>query len=111
MDLGMIGLGKMGSNMTKRLLEAGHRIVVNDRNRNTVVASAEDGAEPSESLEELVQMLEPPRAGWMMVPAGDATEGLVVQLSDLLEPGDVLVDGANSNYKDTLRRSESLASG
>ncbi len=107
MELGMVGLGKMGANMTARLVRAGHRVVVSDREPKVVQSVAENGAVSSESLEELVSLLKPPRAVWMMVPAGGPTESVTTSLVGLLAQGDILVDGGNSNYKDSLRRAAS----
>jgi len=108
MELGMVGLGKMGANMTSRLLRSGHRLVVSDRDPKAVAAAGGKGAVASASLEDMVSKLKAPRAVWVMVPAGDPTESVVKSLADLLEPGDVVVDGGNSNYKDTVRRAETL---
>ncbi len=108
MKLGMVGLGRMGANMTARLLAAGHRLVVFDRNPGAVRTSAEKGALGSESLSDLVSKLETPRVVWVMVPAGEATESVIEELSPLLEEGDVVVDGGNSNYKDSMRRAARL---
>ena len=111
MELGMIGLGKMGANMTERLLESGHQLVVYDRDSRPVKAVAALGAQPSESMDDLVNELSVPRAVWVMVPAGEPTESVVNTLADLLSPGDTVIDGGNSNYKDTLRRAEALKRG
>ena len=108
MELGMVGLGKMGANMTTRLIKGGHRIVVFDRNPPKVDAAVADGATGAESLEELVSKLSPPRAVWVMVPAGDPTQTIIEALAELLSPGDILIDGGNSNYKDTMRRASEL---
>jgi 6-phosphogluconate dehydrogenase len=94
MKLAMVGLGRMGGNMTKRLERDGHE----------VATYARSGGGTASSLEELVQQLEPRRAVWLMIPAGDPTEQAVNQLLDLLEPGDVIVDGGNSNFRDSQRR-------
>ena len=108
MKLGMVGLGKMGASMTARLLSAGHRLVVQDLNPGAVRTSAELGALASESLSDLVSKLEAPRAVWVMVPAGEPTESVIEELSRLLERGDIVVDGGNSNYKDSMRRAARL---
>jgi 6-phosphogluconate dehydrogenase len=108
MDLGMIGLGRMGGNMTQRLLQGGHRVVVYARSVASVQAAATAGAVPSESLADLVSKLEPPRTVWMMVPSGGAVEATIEGLVPHLSPGDVLVDGGNSNYHDSIRRAEQL---
>jgi 6-phosphogluconate dehydrogenase len=104
MELGMIGLGRMGANMSERLIAAGHRVVATDRARAAVEQSANAGTVPAYSLEELVGKLPTPRALWMMVPSGDPTEEVVHALRPLLDAGDVLIDGGNSNYKDSMRR-------
>jgi 6-phosphogluconate dehydrogenase len=108
MKIGMVGLGKMGANMTKRLLQGGHQVVGNARSEESIRAIEAEGAEGARSLEELVSRLEKPRVVWVMVPAGKPTESVVNQLGELLEEGDIIVDGGNSNYKDTMRRAESL---
>ncbi len=108
MELGMVGLGKMGANMTSRLIEAGHRLVVTDRSNDAVARAADKGAVASSSLAELVKGLERPRAVWVMVPSGAPTEGVVKELVELVDEGDILVDGGNSNYKDTQRRAAGL---
>ena len=104
MELGMVGLGKMGANMTTRLMQAGHRLVVHDRSSDAMNAAESQGAVASESLQELVGSLRAPRAVWVMVPAGGPTQSVVGELSELLSSGDIVVDGGNSNYKDTMRR-------
>jgi 6-phosphogluconate dehydrogenase len=109
MDIGMIGLGKMGANMTTRLLAGGHRVVAFDRSPEAVALAATGGATPAASLEAMVQALPAPRAVWVMVPSGDPTESTVTALAGLLQAGDVIVDGGNSNYKDSMRRAASLA--
>ncbi len=109
MELGMVGLGRMGANMTTRLLRGGHRVVVYDRDARAVGTSASGGAIGAASLEDLVGRLTPPRVVWVMVPAGDATESTVQTLGRLLDSGDTIIDGGNSNYKDAMRRSAELA--
>lgn len=109
MEIGMIGLGRMGGNMTRRLLQGGHRVVVFDRSAEAVHAAEAEGATAAGSLAELVQSLQPPRPVWMMVPAGAPVEATIAELSPLMSSGDVLIDGGNSNYKDTIRRAEALA--
>jgi len=108
MEIGMVGLGKMGANMSKRLLVNGHSVVVYDRNEPKVHSLEGEGASGAHSLEELVGKLDEPRVLWIMVPSGDATETTVIALSSLLSAGDILIDGGNSNYKDTLRRGDML---
>jgi 6-phosphogluconate dehydrogenase len=104
MDLAMIGLGKMGGNMATRLLQGGHRVVAYARTEETVHAMQAKGADGAHSLAEVVAKLKPPRVVWMMVPAGEATEITLQALLGKMAPGDVIVDGGNSNYKDTVRR-------
>jgi 6-phosphogluconate dehydrogenase len=108
MKIGMVGLGKMGANMTTRLIRGGHAVVAFDRSADAVQTAAKGGAEAGASLEALVRALEPPRAVWVMVPSGDPTEQTVRALGDLLSAGDAIVDGGNSNYKDTVRRGQML---
>ena len=109
MKLGMIGLGRMGGNMATRLIRGGHSVVGFDPNADARKALEDDGGGSADSLEALVAALPAPRALWMMVPAGKITDQTVEALAGLLAPGDVVVDGGNSNYKDTLRRAEALA--
>ena len=108
MEIGMVGLGKMGASMTKRLLNNGHKVLVFDRNDESVQLVVDDGAVGTQSLEELVQKLTVPRAVWVMVPAGEATDSVIGSLGSLLESGDMIIDGGNSNYKDTKTRAENL---
>jgi len=110
MELAMIGLGKMGLNMAVRLVRGGHRVIGFARSAETVAQAEKEGIVGAHSLEEAVNMLSRPRRVWLMVPAGQPTEETVQRLADLLEAGDVIVDGGNSNYKDTLRRAEFLNS-
>lgn len=107
MQLGMIGLGRMGANMVRRLLRQGHTCVVFDTNPATVQQLVDEGAVGSASLEEFVSKLEHPRNAWIMIPAA-ITDKIVDQLSVLLEPGDTIIDGGNSYFRDDRRRSESL---
>ncbi|MGM0880609.1 MAG: phosphogluconate dehydrogenase (NAD(+)-dependent, decarboxylating) [Bacillota bacterium] len=109
MQIGIIGLGKMGYNLTLNVLEHGHEAVVFDVNTSAVKKAAEEGAIETASLQQLVQRLQAPRVVWMMVPAGDLTENVIRQVSEWLAAGDILIDGGNSNYKDTIRRAETLA--
>ena len=108
MQLGMIGLGRMGGNMVRRLMKAGHQCVVYDRGADTVAAYAKEGATGSTSLEDFVKKLSKPRAAWIMVPAGAPTEDTVNQLAKYMEPGDVIIDGGNSYFKDDARRAQAL---
>jgi 6-phosphogluconate dehydrogenase len=109
MQLGMVGLGRMGANLVRRLLRAGHRAVVFDRDPAPGRTLAEEGATTTSSLTELVAALEPPRAVWIMLPAGAATDGAIAELADRLSPGDVVIDGGNSYWKDDIRRARQLA--
>jgi 6-phosphogluconate dehydrogenase len=109
MQLGMIGLGRMGSNMVRRLMAAGHTCVVYDRNADAVKASASTGAVGATSLDDFVQRLEKPRSVWLMVPAAAVDES-IAQLTPLLEKGDALIDGGNSYYIDDIARASSLRS-
>jgi 6-phosphogluconate dehydrogenase len=104
MQLGMVGLGRMGANMVRRLMAAGHRCVVYDRDAQAVRKLAGEGATGAASLDEFVGVLEKPRAAWVMVPAGEATEQTVVALAGRMGAGDVIVDGGNSFFKDDVRR-------
>ena len=108
MELGMIGLGRMGANMTARLLEGGHRIVAHDRSRTAIERTVAAGAVGAESVDSLVEQLSPPRSIWIMVPAGEAVDDTLHVLMPLLNSHDVLIDGGNSNYKDTMRRASAL---
>jgi len=108
MQLGMIGLGRMGGNMVERLMRGGHACVVYDRNPEAVRALAAKGATGAASLEDFVKKLTRPRAAWVMVPAGAPTEGTVNDLARMLEGGDVILDGGNSYFKDDVRRARAL---
>ena len=108
MDIGMVGMGRMGGNMAERILRGGHRVVGYDRDPDTRTAAAKRGPDMADTLEHLVEMLPKPRVVWVMVPSGNPTEATIAALTDVLEEGDVLVDGGNSNYKDTMRRAASL---
>jgi 6-phosphogluconate dehydrogenase len=109
MQLGMVGLGRMGSNMVRRLMRAGHTLSVTDLSAEAVAAMAKEGATGASSLKDLVASLAPPRAVWVMVPAGGPTEQTVRTLGDLLSPGDAIIDGGNSWFKDDVRRARALA--
>ncbi len=108
MQVGMIGLGRMGANMVRRLLHGGHQCVVFDRAAEAVQRLAREGAVGAGSLNELVEKLTPPRAAWVMVPAGDPTEQTVLALAGRMRPGDAIIDGGNSYFKDDLRRAAAL---
>jgi len=109
MQLGLVGLGRMGGNMARRLVAGGHEVVVWDRSADAVQALARGGASGAGSLVDLVTRLAPPRAVWIMVPAGDPTEQTVTALAEHLQQGDTIVDGGNSYFKDDVRRAAALA--
>jgi 6-phosphogluconate dehydrogenase len=109
MDIAMIGLGKMGANMANRLLLGGHRVVAYDINEAAIMTAEGAGAEGARTLEQVVEKLEPPRSVWVMVPSGKITENMIHDLSEVLSPGDIVIDGGNSNYKDSMRRAEELS--
>src|SRR6476469_5373716 len=109
MNLGMIGLGRMGSNMARRLMRGGHTCVVYDRNPAPGQELSGAGAKSAKSVDELVAGLEKPRTVWMMLPAGGITEDMVKTLAGKLERGDVIIDGGNSYYKDDIRRGKLVA--
>jgi len=108
MRLGIVGLGRMGANMTRRLLRGGHEVVVTDLSAESVKHIAAEGAMPSSSLDEFVSQLGKPRVAWLMVPAGGPTEQTVLALSQKMQAGDILIDGGNSYFKDDIRRSQQL---
>ncbi len=109
MELGMIGLGRMGSNMTQRLLDGGHRVMVYDPIKEAVEALVAQGATGSASITDLAERLAPPRSVWSMVPSGEPTESTISSLAAELSQGDVVIDGGNSNYKDSMRRASALS--
>ena len=109
MQIGLIGLGRMGGNMTRRLIAGGHDVVVWDRSADAVQAFGRGGATSSSSLADLASRLVPPRAVWLMVPAGEATEQTVTALAEVLQQGDTIVDGGNTHFKDDVRRAAALA--
>jgi len=104
----MIGLGKMGGNMTERLLRGGHEVVTYDRSPETVQKYAKLGAKAAGSLADVVKKLSAPRVVWIMVPAGDPVDQTIAELRPLLGDGDIVIDGGNSNFHDTIRRADSL---
>jgi len=106
MKLGMIGLGRMGGNMAERLVSSGHQIVAYDSDDSAVAALTEKGASAARSLSDVVSQLDPPRTVWVMVPAGDITENTLTDLIEILDTGDTLIDGGNSNYKQSIQRAE-----
>lgn len=109
MQLGLIGLGKMGANMNFRLLQGGHQMVVNNRSQEPVQVAVEAGATAATSFADLVGKLKTPRAVWLMIPAGAPTDAAIEELMTLLEVGDTIIDGGNSNYKDSMRHAEQVA--
>jgi 6-phosphogluconate dehydrogenase len=109
MQLGVIGLGRMGGNISRRLMRAGHECVVWDRDTSAVEKLAADGAKGAKDVKDLVGRLSAPRAVWIMLPAGEVTETMVSQLSDILEAGDAIIDGGNTFYRDDIRRAATLA--
>lgn len=108
MELLLIGLGKMGANIATRLIRGGHRVVGYDPDRETLEAAAGNGVDPADSLADGVSRLSPRRVVWIMVPAGDVTETVLGDVRPLLADGDVVIDGGNSNYKETQRRGREL---
>lgn len=108
MEIGMIGLGRMGANMTQRLLNGGHTVAVYDRNASAVADSAAGGAAAGASVADVVDRLAAPRAVWLMLPAGAVTRAVIGELAGLLDTGDAIIDGSNANYKDTMRHGEML---
>ena len=111
MKLGMVGLGRMGGNMTTRLQQRGHEVVAFDPSADAVELAIASGAEGASSLSEMCSKLPSPKVVWMMVPSGDVTEGTVQELGGILGRDDVIVDGGNSNWRDSQRRAEQLAGG
>ena len=107
MQLGMVGLGRMGANIVRRLMNDGHECVVYDLNADAVTALAGEGATGAESFADMASKLEAPRAIWLMIPAG-LTGDVVDQVAEVLEPGDIIIDGGNSNYRDDVRRAAKL---
>ncbi len=108
MQIGVTGLGRMGANISRRLHRDGHRVVVNNRSPAPIDVLVAEGLKGAFSLEELIAALEPPRAIWVMVPAGAVTEHVVSSLADLLDPGDTIIDGGNTYYRDDIRRAAEL---
>jgi len=108
MQIGIVGLGRMGGNMTQRLIEHGHSVVTYDRNPDAIAATVEHGAVGVATLEEMVQRLESPRAIWIMVPAGAPVDSVILTLTQYMTPGDTIIDGGNSNFHDTVTRAARL---
>jgi 6-phosphogluconate dehydrogenase len=110
MDIAMLGLGRMGGNMARRLLKGGHRVIGFNRNPEvTYSIQTEAGLTPALSLEEAIDLLPAPRPVWLMLPAGEVTEGTIEQLTTLVAAGDIIIDGGNTFYKDDIRRAAMLA--
>ena len=108
MELAMIGLGKMGANMMQRLITGGHRVVAHDVNPVAIAAAEKHGGVGAKTLQDITKKLAAPRTVWVMVPSGEPTEQTLIKLGELLEAGDTIIDGGNSNYKDTARRAARL---
>jgi len=108
MQIGVIGLGRMGGNIARRLMENDNQVVVYDRDSGAVKALQGDGAVPAARLDKLVEALRPPRAVWVMLPAGKITEETIVELTRMLAPGDIIIDGGNTFWKDDVRRAKML---
>ncbi|MDR6236082.1 phosphogluconate dehydrogenase (NAD(+)-dependent, decarboxylating) [Pseudomonas oryzihabitans] len=109
MQLGIIGLGRMGGNIARRLMKHGHEVAVYDRSAETVAGLGKEGAIATDGLDGVIAALAQPRAIWVMLPAGEPTEQTIAELADRLAPGDVIIDGGNTYYKDDIRRAKSLA--
>src|SRR5262249_27791875 len=105
-QLGMVGLGRMGSNLVRRLMRDGHDCLVYDVNPDPIKELAGEGANAAAPLKEMAEKLDAPRAVWVMVPAGEITESTVEQVAEVLDKGDVIIDGGNSYYRDDMRRAE-----
>jgi 6-phosphogluconate dehydrogenase len=108
MQIGVIGLGRMGGNITRRLIQNGHEAVVYDHDAKAIATLRQDGAIGAAGIDKLVKQLEPPRAVWLMLPAGKITEDTIGQLAELLAPGDIIIDGGNTFWKDDVRRAKKL---
>src|SRR5438270_6974017 len=106
MDIGIYGLGRMGGNMATRLARGGHRVVASNRSKGPVDEAAKNGATPAYTIQEMVSKLKAPRVLWAMVPAGAVTDEALEEFAKLATKGDVFVDGGNSNFRDSMRRSE-----
>ncbi|MDE2465850.1 MAG: decarboxylating 6-phosphogluconate dehydrogenase [Alphaproteobacteria bacterium] len=109
MEIAIVGLGRMGGNIARRLMKHGHSVVAFDRSEEAVRTLADAGSRPAKSLKEVIAALKAPRAVWVMLPAGAPTETTIEALADLLAPGDVIIDGGNTFYKDDIRRAKALA--
>ena len=109
MELGIIGLGKMGLNICRRLIQGGHSVVVFDSDSEVLKIAQKENISTGNSLEDLVKKLTKPRILWMMVPSGEITHSTILNLSDLLDRGDIIIDGGNSYYKDTQSMADKLS--
>jgi 6-phosphogluconate dehydrogenase len=109
MEIAMVGLGKMGLNMATRLLKGDHRIVAYDLGEKAIEAAEKEGAQGARKLNEISQMLVTPRVVWVMVPSGNPTGDTIASLAEVLSAGDIIIDGGNSNYKDSVRRAKMLS--
>jgi 6-phosphogluconate dehydrogenase len=109
MELGMVGLGRMGGNITRRLIAAGHRVLVYDPVKSAIDAVAADGGVAAKSIDDMVKNLKTPRAVWVMAPAGEPTESTIQKLGEKMSAGDIVIDGGNSYYKDSARRAKALS--
>jgi len=109
MQIGMVGLGRMGANMARRLMKDGHKCVVYDRDTTRVLELAAEGAKEAGSLDQMVREMDAPRAIWVMLPAGKITDAVVTQLGGLLAAGDMVIDGGNTHYVDDVRHAQELA--
>src|SRR4051812_48674103 len=110
MRIAMIGLGKMGGNMTERLLRHKHDVVAYDRDKTVVDKYAKLGASPAKDLADALSQLSAPRIAWIMVPAGNPVDDTIAELLKGMKPGDIIIDGGNSNFHDTMRRAKELES-
>jgi 6-phosphogluconate dehydrogenase len=109
MQIGIVGLGRMGGNIARRLAKGGHRVVAFDRNQQAVAALSEAGIAGASGLEDIARQLDAPRTVWVMLPAGEPTEATIAQLGEILAAGDVVIDGGNTFFKDDIRRAKALA--
>jgi 6-phosphogluconate dehydrogenase len=108
MQIGIVGVGRMGGNIARRLMRGSHTVVVHDQNAASIEALVVEGAKGAPDLSTLVRLLEAPRAVWIMLPAGEITQMTITRLADLLTPEDVIIDGGNSFWKDDIRRARAL---
>jgi 6-phosphogluconate dehydrogenase len=108
MQIGVIGLGRMGGNISRRLIKNGHEVIVYDHDPKAVATLSGEGAKGADGLEKLVQQLKPPRAVWVMLPAGEITEDVIAELGKLLAAGDIVMDGGNTFWRDDIRRAKML---